>query len=203
MTITHQECGPFILNRQQCVISSWQFADAFGSDCSPFYRGRRRQTADGLDSSNIFFLNGATFRSLLRWRYAPRLLLRVDSAPLAGSQLCQKPGPCVQAFHGMRSLWWSWTASLTLFSFSSFLPHPSPLLYSPRRSLLLMLFLFVSPQPPFSLSFMSPLFTWTREPEPDFLPSNASGYCVHFHRVKDFLGFGAYSLHCTTAFLLF
>lgn len=74
---------------------------------------------------------------MLRCRYAPRPLCLVDSVPLTGSRLCQKPGSCVQALHGMRSLWWSWFASLTLFSFSSFLP----LLYSLLLYLLLPPFL--------------------------------------------------------------
>lgn len=137
-------------------------------------------------------LNVATFRSRAaeRERYARKPLCVVDSVLLTRSQLCQKPGSCGQALHGMRSLWWSWTASLTLFSFSSFLSLPlsHSLLLS---SLLLPPFLMASHYL-LSLRLLIPFQNlWTREAELISCQAAASGYCVHCHRVKGFLGFWA------------
>lgn len=148
MTITHQECGPFILNRQQYVISPWQFADAFKSDCSPFCQGSRIKKADGLVPSKVVWmllLSGS--QAAESERYAWRLLCLVDSVPLPRSQLRQKPRSCVQALHGMRSLWWVLDGLINpLFIF--ILSFPLPLMFSPAFFSVAPAFPYVFPLPP-------------------------------------------------------
>lgn len=75
-----------------------------------------------------------------------------------------------QGLHGMRSLWWSWTASLTLFLFSSF-SFPPPFIFSPA-------FFSVAPASPcvFPLPLLSaypprPFKPLNKRSWTDFLPS--------------------------------
>lgn len=129
-----------------------------------------------------------------RERYAWRLLCLLDSCPLPRSQLRQKPRSCVQALHGMRSLWWVLDGLINPLFILSF---PLPLMFSSAFFSAAPAFPYVFPLPPLP-SYPHPLLNlWTREAELISCQAAASGYCVHCHRVKGVLGF--WVCHYSTA----
>ena len=108
-----------------------------------------------------------------------------------GHSCARSPRSCGRALHGIRSLWWSWTGSLTLFTVSSFLSLP--LLYSLSAlffcSVVSRSFLCLSTPPPPLFISSPPSNLWTREAELISCQAAASGYCTHCHRMKGFLGY--------------
>lgn len=159
MTITHQECGPFILDRQRCVYFClticrcffWGRGGLFGERLQPLLLAAKGETVGRRIRllqrcfSFLFGFNDATFTSLLKGRYA------------AGSFWLPSPGHCsakiplhvCEAFFfflllaWLRSLWWSGAASLTLFSFP---PPNSPVLFP--AAFVARAFPFLTPTPP-------------------------------------------------------